>query len=269
MKLGNAVVLITGAAGGLGTATAHRLAVSGASLLLADRAHAPLEALCDRLRQRGTRVCYLAGDIGDAADRAQLVERARSWNGGINVLVNNAGLSDFAFLPQQEEARIEALLRINVLAPVLLCRALLPHLAGLPEAHVVNMGSIFGSIGYAGYAPYSASKFALRGFTEAMRRECADGPVRFHYVAPRAARTALNSEAVCAMNEALGVRMDPPEVAAEAVARALEQDRAEAYLGWPEKLFVRINSVLPRLVDAALRKQLSVIRHHALNPDLK
>ena len=71
------------------------------------------------------------------------------------------------------------------------------------------------------------------------------------------------------MNEALGVRMDPPEVAAEAVARALEQDRAEAYLGWPEKLFVRINSVLPRLVDAALRKQLSVIRHHALNPDLK
>jgi short-subunit dehydrogenase len=131
------------------------------------------------------------------------------------------------------------------------------------------MGSIFGSIGYAGYAPYSASKFALRGFTEAMRRECADGPVRFHYVAPRAARTALNSEAVCAMNEALGVRMDPPEVAAEAVARALEQDRAEAYLGWPEKLFVRINSVLPRLVDAALRKQLSVIRHHALNPDLK
>jgi hypothetical protein len=65
------------------------------------------------------------------------------------------------------------------------------------------------------------------------------------------------------MNDALGVRMDPPEVAAEAVATAIGRNRAETYLGWPEKLFVRVNGLLPRLVDASLRRQLPVIKRHA------
>lgn len=263
MKLSAARVLLTGAAGGLGAATAHRLAAGGATLLLTDCAAAPLEALSEDLRGRGSTVTFLACDIGAPEGRAALVERAEAWAGGVNVLINNAGVNDFALLGDQDEARIELLLKVNVLAPILLCRALLPHLARQPEAHVINMGSVFGSIGYPGYAPYSASKFALRGFTEAMRRESADGPVRFHYLAPRAAHTALNNQAACAMNDALGVRMDPPEVAAEAVAAAIERNRAETYLGWPEKLFVRVNGLLPRLVDASLRKQLPVIKRHA------
>ncbi|MEJ2515327.1 MAG: SDR family oxidoreductase [Gammaproteobacteria bacterium] len=263
MKLSEARILLTGATGGLGCAAAERLAAGGASLLLTDRDQARLEEQASRLRALGTTVTFLAGDITCAGDRARLASHARDWRGGVNVLVNNAGLNDFALLTDQDEARIEAMLRVNVLSPILLCRELLPWLSGLPEAHVVNMGSTFGSIGYPGYAPYCATKFAVRGFTEAMRRECADGPVRFHYLAPRAARTALNTDAVNAMNAALGVRMDPPELVADALARLIETDKQESYLGWPERLFVRINGLLPRLVDSSLRKQLPTIKRYA------
>ncbi len=268
MKLANARVLLTGAAGGLGAAIARKLTGAGAAVLLADRSAAPLEALADELRTAGGKVTFLAGDLGDREARARLAEVATMWLRGVNVLVNNAGLNDFAFLGDQDEARIEALFRINLLAPVLLTRTLMPHLASFPEAHIVNIGSSFGSIGYPGYAPYSASKFGLRGFTEAMRRESADGPVRFHYIAPRAIRTALNSQAACSLNDALGVAMDPPEVGAAAVLRVLEHGGAEAYLGWPEKLFVRVNALLPRVVDASLHKQLGVIKQYAALPTL-
>lgn len=266
MKLSGARALLTGATGGLGTAIARRLTGAGCAVLLADRHAGSLEALAGELRAKGGRASYQAGDLGHRADRMRLAALAGEWLGGVNVLVNNAGVNDFALLDDQDEARIELLLRINLLAPVLLTRALMPHFASLPEAHVVNIGSTFGSIGYPGYAPYSASKFGLRGFTEAMRRESADGPVRFHYVAPRATRTALNSPAACSLNDALGVAMDPPEVGARAVLRVLEHGGAEAHLGWPEQLFVRVNAVLPRIVDAALNKQLDVIKHYAALP---
>ncbi len=137
---------------------------------------------------------------------------------------------------------------------------------GQPEACILNTGSVFGSIGYPGYAVYSATKFAIRGFTEALRRELADTHVKVHYVAPRATRTGINTSAVERMNAELGVAMDPPELVAKAVCDMLAGGRVEAVLGWPEKFFARVNGVLPRLVDGALRKQLPVIRRYAGEP---
>jgi short-subunit dehydrogenase len=144
-----------------------------------------------------------------------------------------------------------------------LTRALLPQLRAQPAAAVLNVGSVFGSIAYPGFAAYSASKFALRGYTEALRRELADSSVSVHYLAPRATRTGFNASSVERMNAELGVAMDPPETVAAAACEMLERGRPYAVLGWPERLFVRINSLLPRVVDGSLRKQLPVIRRHA------
>ena len=261
MKLKDSTILITGAAGGIGSATARRLGAGGARLLLTDLRPEPLEKLADELRREGIEADCLACDVCAPTGRAMLARRAEVED--VDVLINIAGINPFGLFVEQSDAEIEKTIAINTIAPLLLCRALLPELERRPEAHVVNVGSVFGSIGYPGFAAYSASKFAVRGFTEAMRRECADTNVRFHYVAPRATRTALSTDRISAMNEALKVATDPPETVAAAIEKALLRSRRETWLGRPERFFGLINALLPGLVDRALVRQLPIIRRFA------
>lgn len=263
MNLKGARIVLTGAAGGIGAAAAARLAATGAGLILVGRDRGRLDYCARRLEATGAAVMAVAADLTSEAGRRAVVKVAGEWDGGANVLVNNAGVSQFGLLAEEDPAIIERTLLTNALAPMLLCQAMLPVLARQPQAHIVNVGSILGSIALPGNAVYAASKFALRGFSEALRRELADTRIRVHYLAPRATRTALNTAAVAAMNQELGVAMDPPEAVAEALVRLLETERRARYLGWPEKLFVRINAILPGLVDGSLRRQLPVVKRHA------
>jgi short-subunit dehydrogenase len=258
--------LVTGGAGGIGGAIAAELLERGGAVLLVDRDEVALGRSAERFARYGERVGTLAADLTSAADRARICAHAATWRGGINVLVNNAGVNHFRMFEDQPAEQIDLALAINVQAPLHLCHGLLPHLRRQDEACILNTGSVFGAIGYPGYAVYSATKFAVRGFTEALRRELADTNVRVHYVAPRATRTGINTSAVERMNAELGVAMDPPELVAKAVCDMLAGGRLEAVLGWPEKLFARVNGVLPRVVDGALRKQLPVIRRYAGEP---
>ena len=149
---------------------------------------------------------------------------------------------------------------------MLLTQELLPLLQEQEDARVINIGSTFGSIGYPGFSAYCASKFGLRGFTEALRRELADTGTRVSYIAPRATRTALNTDTVVAMNDELGTAMDDPsQVANEVLAAIHGSARTDKFIGWPEKIFVRINALLPAVVDSSLRKQLPIIRRFARN----
>ncbi|MDY6949446.1 MAG: SDR family NAD(P)-dependent oxidoreductase [Pseudomonadota bacterium] len=132
------------------------------------------------------------------------------------------------------------------------------------QAHIVNIGSVLGTIGFAGNSVYCATKFGLRGFSEALRRELADTGIKVHYFAPRATRTAFNSDLVDDMNDALGNASDEPADVARSIVRALQADRLEYVIGWPEKFFARLNALLPRLVDMALRPKLPTIRKFAM-----
>ena len=131
------------------------------------------------------------------------------------------------------------------------------------RGQIVNVGSIFGSIGFPCFASYSASKFALRGFSEALRRELAGTGVGVTYVAPRFTKTAFNRNVVARMANALKMNQDEPESVAASVIATIERNDRERYLGWPEKLFVRINSILPRLVDPSLIRQVDLMRPFA------
>jgi short-subunit dehydrogenase len=242
MNPGSIRALVTGGAGGIGGAIAAELLQRGGSVLLVDRDQAALARSAERFARYGERVGTLAADLTSPADRKRICVDAAAWRGGVNVLVNNAGINHFQMFENQPPEQLDLALAINVQAPLHLCHGLLPHLRRQPEACILNTGSVFGAIGYPGYAVYSATKFAIRGFTEALRRELADTNVRVYYV---------------------GVAMDPPELVAKAVCDMLAGGRAEAVLGWPEKLFARLNGVLPRVVDGALRKQLPVIRRYA------
>lgn len=256
-------VLLTGAAGGIGAAIARELLDQGASVLLVGRDRDRLAILAHGLAAYGERVSIFAADLTAAADRDAIVAFGAQWRGGIDALINNAGLNDLALFETQESAQIDRLIDTNIRAPMHLCRALLPRLQCAPRADIINVGSVFGSIGYPGYAVYSATKFALRGFSEALHRELAGSSVHVHYLAPRATRTAMNSGAADRLNAELGVAMDDPQLVARAACSMLHAARPFAVLGWPEKLFARINAVLPRLVDGALIRQLPAIRRHA------
>lgn len=264
MNLGNANILVTGAAGGIGSSIAKRLAASGAKLLLTDLKAEALERTAEKLQSNRADVATMTADIATGTGRLALAARAR--RSGVNVLINVAGVNPFGLFVEQAPAEIERTLLINACAPMLLCQALIPVLELSSEAHIVNIGSAFGSIGFPAFCAYSASKFAIRGFTEALRRELADTQIHVHYVSPRATRTALTTDRLRAMNEELKIAMDTPESVARAVAKALRGRRRELHLGLPERLLAKINALFPGLIDSPLRKQLPVIRRYAARP---
>ncbi|WP_152224343.1 SDR family oxidoreductase [Pseudomonas sp. SCB32] len=259
MRLPECRVVLTGASGGIGLQLAEQLCAAGAQVLAVSR-HAG--ALIELMQHYPEHLHWQAANLRNGADRQALLDRVRC-NGGLNLLINAAGVNQFAMLDQLDESRLDDMIELNIAATLHLTRLLVPMLREQHEALVVNVGSIYGSIGYPGYAVYCASKFALRGFSEAMRRELADTTVDVLYVAPRTTRTGMNSAAAMALNDALKSRTDDPRDVARAVLAAIEGKRGELYLGWPEKLFVRINGMLPGILDRALRKQLPLIRRHS------
>jgi len=251
-------VLLTGATGGIGQAIAVELDRAGACLTLVGRRAEKLQELAGRLQ--GTHAC-LTADLDDPAQRETIVGHGRRR--GLDILVNAVGVMDFGLFDAQDPALVERAVQTNLLSPMLLCQALIPVLSSRREAAIVNIGSIFGSIGHPGFTAYCASKFGLRGFTEALQRELADSRVQVSYLAPRATRTDLNSTAVTALNLALGNATDEPERVAAELMKLLGEPRRQRFMGWPEGLFVRLNGLFPGVVHNALVKKLHIIRHHA------
>ena len=150
---------------------------------------------------------------------------------------------------------MEAVINTNLLAPMLLTQKLLPLLRRQDEALVLNVGSIVGSIGMPGQVAYCSSKFGLHGFSEALRRELRGSSVRVVYVAPRATDTDMNDPLMREVNEQTGVRTDDSAVVARCILNAMTGTKRERFIGWPERLFVKINGLLPGLVDRSLQKQ--------------
>lgn len=262
MRLTDVRALLTGGSGGIGTATARELLSRGARVLLSGRNEATLQQLQAQLGH-SAQLDICVADLTKAADRTRLCLHASSWQGGVNILINNAGVSELKLFEHHDGGDFERMFAINVIAPMQLCRELLPHLRSQTAAHIVNVGSVMGALGLPGYSVYCATKFGLRGFSEALRRELADSNVQVHYLAPRATRTAINSAAVIAMNAALGSRMDPPARVAREIVRMIEREHARLVIGWPEKFFAGLNQLWPGLLDRALNKQLPVIKRHA------
>ena len=171
------------------------------------------------------------------------------------MIINNAGVSAFVRYYESDPGAICSLIDSNLTGALLLTRAVLPHFVGRGAGHVVNVGSILGSVALPHFAAYCASKFALRGFSEALRRELAATGVRVTYVAPRTTATSMNGPAVRELFAATKAAVDTPEQVAAGIVAAVEQERTNVYFGWRERLIVRLNSLLPGLVDHALGRQ--------------
>ena len=264
----NMNVVLTGAAGGIGQLLARKLAAAGASLYLGDLDEAALRDLQRELRgsaRAGQCIEIRALDLTDTAQMDAWMRSIEDSQRPVNVLVNNAGICKFDLFGKLGDRDIELMMALNSVVPMLLTRRLLPGLQRQPAARIVNIGSTFGGIGFPGYSVYCASKYAIRGFSQALSRELSDTAIRVGCIMPRAAKTAINSDRVVEMNRRLKVAMDPPQAVADAVFRFICSDRAELALGWPEKLLVRLNPLIPAVFDRAIAKQLPLIRQYASN----
>ena len=249
----NKRILLTGAAGGIGSLLARLLLAEGARLCLTDINDERLETLRESLDSNA--LVTMAGDIGNASDRTRIVNEALQHFGGIDILINAAGINPFGVYAEQDDAIIQKTMEVNAIGPMLFTRAVLPTMLEQNSGQIVNIGSTFGSIGFAWFAVYSASKFALRGFSQSLRRELAETGVEVTYIAPRAVKTAINSQEVYDMANAIKMNMDEPELVAQQIMTAIRRRKKECYLGFPESLFVRINAIFPGLVDRATRTQ--------------
>jgi short-subunit dehydrogenase len=259
ISLQGRTVVLTGASGGIGAALAAAMVDAGATVVAVGRDPVKLNAMVHRHRPGA--VVPVTADLCTAAGRAAVVVQASTLSPSLLVIAHAQGA--FGLFEDQAEAELSALVQTNLVAPMLLIRALLPALQAQADAAVVTVGSTFGALAFPGFAAYSASKFGLRGLIEALGREHAGGTVRFQYLAPRATRTAFNTPAVDALNAELKTAQDDPgHVAAQLLAAIRRGDRRRQ-LGWPEKLFARLNGVFPALIDRALRGQLSIVRRHA------
>jgi short-subunit dehydrogenase len=266
MRLDRIVGVLTGATGGIGRPLAHRLAAAGMRLILSARDSERIDMLAAEL-PAGAVIDTLAGDLAHCDVRKRLTHLARDLDA--QVLVNLCGANRFGLLTRQSSLDVETLVATNLVAPIQLTKALLPHLQQRDEAMIVNIGSTFGAIGFPGYAVYCATKFGLRGFSEALARELSDGPVRVVYVAPRATNTAMNSFAATRLNAALGNAVDAPQRVAERIVAAMRNDSPRTGIGWRERCFARLNQLAPSLVDAAIARQLVTIRSFASGTDTR
>jgi len=259
MQVNGKRIILTGAAGGLGRILARRLAEGEANCALIDADADALSELCQQLPN----AVAVPADLSAASRCDEAAQQAISALGGVDVLINLAGLMSFCTYEDEDISRLERLIQVNLIAPMVLSRAVLPTMLAQDTGQIANIGSMFGSIGFAYFSAYSASKFGLRGFSQALRRELADTNVSITYISPRAIRTPINTGAIMKMNAATKSTMDEPDVIAEKILHAIETNRKEAYLGFPESLFARLNGIWPTLIDTATRAQNRVARPFA------
>ncbi len=260
--LTNKLVLVTGASGGIGLAIVRLLLQEQARLLLTGRRFEELSTLLDEFPDQRGGVTFIKADLTHHEDRDQLVAKAEEL-GGVDILMNMAGILHFGLFEKQTASEICQLLKVNVEAPLLLTQSLIPQLLSKNSAQIMNVGSILGSIEHPGFVAYSATKAALKSFSQGLQRELADTNVSVKYIAPRSTDTLMNPSALVAMNNKLGNKSDAPMRVAKLIVQQLKNHQSLVYVGWPEKLFVRVNALLPSVVSSALRKQLSTIKHFA------
>ena len=180
-----AAAAVTGAASGIGRALAIELAARGADLALADRDEAGLASLAAEIADK-VKVSTHRVDVGEPAQIAAFAQAAIASHPSLNIVVNNAGVALLGQFHEIDQAQMDWLFNINFWGVVHSTRAFLPHLAGRPEAHLVNVSSIFGIVAPPGQTAYAAAKFAVRGFSESLRHELqlAKSPVRLSVVHP-------------------------------------------------------------------------------------
>ncbi|MFI5491312.1 SDR family NAD(P)-dependent oxidoreductase [Actinoplanes sp. NPDC051859] len=234
------VIIVTGASSGIGRATAVRLGRAGTTVVLAARRADELTEVAAEVEKNGGTAVAVPTDLRDPAAIEALVTRARAVTGTIDALINNAGLSG----PETvllEDAPLTAMVDVNLLAPIRLMRAVVPPMRAAGAGAIVNIGSVAGEIGIGG--AYSATKFALRGMTDSVRRELAGTGISVTLIEPGRIATAMNARDAD--------RLPGPDIVAAAIEQALRKPRRRIVVPRRYRIAMAASAALPWMTDRA------------------
>src|SRR6516165_2797019 len=250
-------ILITGASSGIGRCLAEQLAKMGARIALAARSKDKLAELEADLKGQNFDVLALPSDVTLEEDRRQLLERATEHFGGLDVLVNNAGVASWAHFAHSTESILRQIMEVNFFAPAELIRLAIPILVEEQQPAIVNVGSMCGRRGMPAWSEYSASKFALSGLTEALRAEMGRFDIDVLLVLPGLTRSEFSSHM---LQSAGRMKIDftagmPPEQVAGHIVRVLQKNVTESVVGRDARWILRFHRFFPRLLDRLIARR--------------
>jgi short-subunit dehydrogenase len=247
MSLEGKRVVLTGGTRGIGTFVAKELTAQGADVLVVGRR--PPELVAGR---------FLQGDLSTATGVTHIAAALVAESP--DILINMAGTQFFGPFEQESSEHVQTSFMVNLLAPVLLTQSIVPAMKFRGTGHIVNVGSIFGSINYPHFVTYSSAKGGLRAFSEALRREVYGSGVDVTYIAPRAVKSATTTAEVLRFARTAKMNLDDPKNVACRIVRAIVNREKDVFIGFNERFFVRANALVPRLVDTVLRSQTVGVR---------
>lgn len=189
------VVLITGASSGIGAATARLLGSLGYRVALAARRIAQLESITQAIQSQGGQAMAIQADISQPADIEAMVSTIISEWGQVDILVNNAGFGRLGWLETlQPTEDIQAQIATNLTGTILTSRAVLPQMITRRQGHIINIASVAGWVGSPTYTIYAATKFGVRGFSDALRREVGIHNIHVSVLYPGAVETEFKEK---------------------------------------------------------------------------
>lgn len=242
----DSVVVITGGGRGIGRATALEFAQEGATCVLAGRRMDALQTAAGEVRHSGGKADIVACDVMKEDDLTALVANTIERHGKVDVLVNNAGVVSGGRLDEISKEDIDRMVGVNVWAPLRLTQIVLPHMRQRKAGAIVNISSVAGRMGVPFYATYCASKFAMRGFSEALRRELRPDGVHVMAVFPGGTATDMLENVEF---ERFGVSIATAQQVGAAIVRGVRWRQGEVFIGIGESMMSRWNDIAPWTVD--------------------
>jgi short-subunit dehydrogenase len=250
------VVVVTGASSGIGRAAALEFARSGHDLAIAARRLPLLEALAAECRAAGARCVAVETDVDDRAACESLIVTTERELGAIDVLVNNAGFAVFDAIENARPDDLESMMRSNYFGAVWCTQAVLPRMLARKGGTIVNVASIAGIMGYARMGGYSATKFAMIGFSEALRDEVLGRGVRVVLVCPGTTETeffvkAERGKMPGASRLILGVSA---ERVARVIVKSAEDGKFRRIVPFLAAAYMRFKELCPRAAHFFMRR---------------